>query len=50
MIPERRTAAEITSAEPTMMTMSSEKPLNASFGLTMPSAMLASNARIAVTS
>ena len=50
MIPERCTAAEMTSAEPTMMTMSSEKPVNASLGLTMPSARLASSAMIATTS
>ena len=48
--PDRCTAADMTSAEPTMMTMSSEKPVNASFGLTMPSASAASSAMIAVTS
>jgi hypothetical protein len=49
-MPDRCTAAEITSAEPTMITMSSEKPVNASFGLTMPSASPASSASIAVIS
>ena len=47
---ERCTAADITNADPTMMTISSEKPLKAFFGSTMPSASAASNARIAVTS
>ncbi len=48
--PDRCTAADMTRAEPTMMTMSSEKPLNASLGLTMPSASAAKRAMIAVTS
>ena len=38
MNPERATPALTSSAEPTMMTMSSEKPLNASAGGTTPTA------------
>ena len=48
--PERCTAADMTSAEATMITMSSEKPLNASSGLTSPIATAASSAMIAVMS
>jgi hypothetical protein len=42
--PERPIPALTTRAEPTMMTMSSEKPWKASFGLTMPTATEASRA------
>jgi len=48
--PERWTAADTTRALPTMITISSENPANASSGLTMPSASETSNARMAMTS
>lgn len=48
--PERATAALTMSALATMMTMSSEKPLNASLAGTMPRATPASSARRATTS
>lgn len=48
--PERATAALTTSALATMMTISSEKPLNASLAGTTPSAMPASSATRATTS
>ena len=50
MMPERETAALTTSALPTMMTMSSAKPLNASSGATMPAAIAASSAPTATRS
>jgi len=48
--PERCTDADSTSADPTMMTISSENPENASAGLTIPSARPAIKAMTAVTS
>ena len=48
--PERPIAALTTSAEPTMMTMSSLKPRKASSGLTMPQAIEASSASRATRS
>ena len=50
MMRERATAALSTSALPTMMTMSSEKPLKASAAGTNPSATAVSSASIATMS
>ncbi len=49
-MPERATDALTTSAEPTMMTISSLKPLNASSGGTMPTTTEVKSASIATTS
>ena len=48
--PERCTAAEMTSADPTITTMSSEKPLKASAGATIPTSSAARSEMMAVTS
>ena len=48
--PERPTAALTSSAQATMMTMSSEKPENALSGGTMPVAIAASSASSATRS
>ncbi|EHS49961.1 hypothetical protein PDO_2885 [Rhizobium sp. PDO1-076] len=48
--PDRATPALTTSAEPTMMTMSSEKPANASAGETRPRATDETSAAQATTS
>ena len=48
--PDRWTAPESTSADPTMITMSSEKPRNASSGETTPTASAANSAMTATRS
>ena len=50
MMPDRDTAALTTRALPTMMTMSSLNPVNASSGETVPASRDASSASIATTS